>query len=366
MNEAIDSTNGEMTSQRVNNDNNSSSSINPDLFQAALMSGIVGQNQSAFVPPSTVNFLGLPTQLLQQQQQQHQQQQQQQQQQQVLQQIFLQQALSAQAALTATALASAAALPINFDSASTIAANSALNPVALNAAILLGGLNTLMPTIVAGQHQQQQQNLIPAAINNPAIGLPAVNAALLNPQAIAMLGAQFPYLLSAGQQAQPHGGIAAPSVASLPFPFGALVSANNSPMNDGVSNPVAASTAAVASLLSSGASITDQQRMEEILESLANGGAPSTTTAAGMGDPVPGVSVSSTSGSAGKTSETIKSEGKSNPPTASGRPPIIIYMDCDDESLSDYQCVLRKQIELFEATAEDVQWNAQGRNKAVR
>jgi hypothetical protein len=32
-----------------------------------------------------------------------------------------------------------------------------------------------------------------------------------------------------------------------------------------------------------------------------------------------------------------------------GHPPVIVYMDCDEESLSDYQCLLRKQIELFEA-----------------
>lgn len=32
-----------------------------------------------------------------------------------------------------------------------------------------------------------------------------------------------------------------------------------------------------------------------------------------------------------------------------GRGPVAIYMDCDEEALSDYQCLLRKQIELFEA-----------------
>jgi hypothetical protein len=29
--------------------------------------------------------------------------------------------------------------------------------------------------------------------------------------------------------------------------------------------------------------------------------------------------------------------------------PMVVYMECDEESLSDYQCLLRKQIELFEA-----------------
>jgi hypothetical protein len=29
--------------------------------------------------------------------------------------------------------------------------------------------------------------------------------------------------------------------------------------------------------------------------------------------------------------------------------PVVVYMECDEESLSDYQCLLRKQVELFEA-----------------
>eukprot|EP00980_Cylindrotheca_fusiformis_P001394 scaffold345_cov134-Cylindrotheca_fusiformis.AAC.5 len=45
--------------------------------------------------------------------------------------------------------------------------------------------------------------------------------------------------------------------------------------------------------------------------------------------------------------------------------PVPLHMDCDDEALSEYQCLLRKQIELFEATFDDVQWNAQGRNKSI-
>eukprot|EP00542_Grammatophora_oceanica_P000749 CAMPEP_0194069964 /NCGR_PEP_ID=MMETSP0009_2-20130614/87923_1 /TAXON_ID=210454 /ORGANISM="Grammatophora oceanica, Strain CCMP 410" /LENGTH=167 /DNA_ID=CAMNT_0038723193 /DNA_START=36 /DNA_END=539 /DNA_ORIENTATION=- len=40
-------------------------------------------------------------------------------------------------------------------------------------------------------------------------------------------------------------------------------------------------------------------------------------------------------------------------------------MSCDDDSLSDYQCLVRKQIELFEAAPADVASNAQGRNKPI-
>jgi hypothetical protein len=49
----------------------------------------------------------------------------------------------------------------------------------------------------------------------------------------------------------------------------------------------------------------------------------------------------------------------------SGRHAIIMFLDCDEESLSDYQCFLRQQIELFEATHDDIQFNAQKMNKAV-
>lgn len=49
----------------------------------------------------------------------------------------------------------------------------------------------------------------------------------------------------------------------------------------------------------------------------------------------------------------------------SGRAPISLYMSCDDESLSEYQCLVRKQIEIFEAMKDDVDSNAQGRNRPI-
>jgi hypothetical protein len=48
-----------------------------------------------------------------------------------------------------------------------------------------------------------------------------------------------------------------------------------------------------------------------------------------------------------------------------GRNPVPLYMSCDDDSLSAYQCTVRKQIEIFEARIEDVESNAQGRNKPI-
>lgn len=40
---------------------------------------------------------------------------------------------------------------------------------------------------------------------------------------------------------------------------------------------------------------------------------------------------------------------KSTSSTSQASLPVVVFMDCDEESLSDYQCLLRKQIELFEA-----------------
>jgi hypothetical protein len=49
----------------------------------------------------------------------------------------------------------------------------------------------------------------------------------------------------------------------------------------------------------------------------------------------------------------------------SGRKPQTLYMTCDDDSLSEYQCLVRKQIEIFEARPDDVESNAKGRNKPI-
>jgi hypothetical protein len=50
-----------------------------------------------------------------------------------------------------------------------------------------------------------------------------------------------------------------------------------------------------------------------------------------------------------------------------GRDPLLLlYMQsCDDDNLSSYQCLVRKQIEIFEAKDEDIESNAQGRNRPI-
>jgi hypothetical protein len=48
-----------------------------------------------------------------------------------------------------------------------------------------------------------------------------------------------------------------------------------------------------------------------------------------------------------------------------GRQPILMHRANEDESLSDYQCLVRNQIEVFEATKKDVKTGAQGRNRSI-
>jgi hypothetical protein len=47
------------------------------------------------------------------------------------------------------------------------------------------------------------------------------------------------------------------------------------------------------------------------------------------------------------------------------RPPSVLYTDLDDHVLNEYQCLLRKQIELFENGVDDVKGKAQGRNNPI-
>ena len=47
------------------------------------------------------------------------------------------------------------------------------------------------------------------------------------------------------------------------------------------------------------------------------------------------------------------------------RRPITLYMECDMDSLSEYQCLIRQQIELFEADKLEAASSVQGRNKQV-
>ncbi|KAI2501160.1 hypothetical protein MHU86_13306 [Fragilaria crotonensis] len=49
----------------------------------------------------------------------------------------------------------------------------------------------------------------------------------------------------------------------------------------------------------------------------------------------------------------------------SASPAVSLALACDDEHLSEYQIMVRKQLEVFEAQPEDVESNTQGRKKQV-
>ena len=49
----------------------------------------------------------------------------------------------------------------------------------------------------------------------------------------------------------------------------------------------------------------------------------------------------------------------------SHREPTSLYLECDDQNLSPYQCLIRKQIEFFQASQEEIDGTAQGRNTPI-
>ena len=57
--------------------------------------------------------------------------------------------------------------------------------------------------------------------------------------------------------------------------------------------------------------------------------------------------------------------GATNKSKVEGLHVVQIYLDTDEEALTPYQCLLRKQIELFEACRNDIRGNAQGRNTPI-
>lgn len=52
-------------------------------------------------------------------------------------------------------------------------------------------------------------------------------------------------------------------------------------------------------------------------------------------------------------------------PVVTGRPSIPLYLSCNPDHLSEYQCAIRKNVELFEANEADLTSRIKGRNKPI-
>lgn len=52
-------------------------------------------------------------------------------------------------------------------------------------------------------------------------------------------------------------------------------------------------------------------------------------------------------------------------PTMTGRFPVVLYLSCNVDYLSPYQCLIRKQIQFFEANHSDISASIKGRNKPI-
>jgi hypothetical protein len=52
-------------------------------------------------------------------------------------------------------------------------------------------------------------------------------------------------------------------------------------------------------------------------------------------------------------------------PFLTGRPPKLLYLSCNPDHLNDYQCLIRQNMEFFEATADDLSAKVRGRNKPI-
>jgi hypothetical protein len=71
--------------------------------------------------------------------------------------------------------------------------------------------------------------------------------------------------------------------------------------------------------------------------------------------PGPNASLSPQPAAVSTTEPSIPSTGRT----------LSLFLSVDEDNLSTYQCLVRKQIELFEATQGELEANAQGRNKPI-
>ena len=87
--------------------------------------------------------------------------------------------------------------------------------------------------------------------------------------------------------------------------------------------------------------------------------------AAGIPSGPPGFHPSFLAGAGGRLNNVNATEVRGAASAAPQTPAVSLALACDDEHLSEYQIMVRKQLEVFEAQPEDVESNTQGRKKQV-
>eukprot|EP00546_Thalassionema_frauenfeldii_P008851 CAMPEP_0178910050 /NCGR_PEP_ID=MMETSP0786-20121207/8881_1 /TAXON_ID=186022 /ORGANISM="Thalassionema frauenfeldii, Strain CCMP 1798" /LENGTH=240 /DNA_ID=CAMNT_0020582257 /DNA_START=33 /DNA_END=756 /DNA_ORIENTATION=+ len=135
------------------------------------------------------------------------------------------------------------------------------------------------------------------------------------------------------------------------MPFGGLGRAGMVPGMGGFGGLPMPDAALQQMMLQRGGAITDMDAMNN------TGGMPPSAAAAG------GFRPGFLSG--GGRLNNMGSDLRGLPSLQSQTPAMSLSLACDDEHLSEYQILVRKQLEVFEAQPEDVESNTQGRKKQV-
>ncbi len=60
-----------------------------------------------------------------------------------------------------------------------------------------------------------------------------------------------------------------------------------------------------------------------------------------------------------------RSESSQDAPADNHQTSMVLYVDGDEHYLTEYQCLLRKQLEVFEAGPHDIRGSTQGRNVPI-
>jgi len=161
--------------------------------------------------------------------------------------------------------------------------------------------------------------------------------------------APFPAVAVDPRQQQPHVHMQPPSTAVAPAA---------APPFAWPSNPMNVSQALALNFQQQGDPATHVPRAAVAAGECVD--AYSATIPGPVGPPQDGVSYSKSN-----PTQRVRSPNGNADKSPTGRPPICLHLVCDADSLSPYQCLLRKQIEIFEALRGDTETNAQGRNRPI-